>query len=96
MYFEVYYIIEGKSCCDKIDRHCVVPGTWEGSMFKNAVIGADNLNCFVAHVCTKFDSLEPSVIQRRDGKAGELGEPVKSEDQASAVGVKKLSSGNHK
>ena len=57
----IEHIIE--SCYDRIDCHCVVPGTWEvGSVLKNAVIGADNLSYFVAHACTKFVSLEPSVI----------------------------------
>ena len=52
-----------ESCCDRIDCPCVVPGTWYvGSGLKNAVKEADNLSCFVAHACTKFVSLEPSVI----------------------------------
>ena len=62
-------------------------------MLKNAVIGADNLSCLVARACTKFVSSKPSVIYPREGKAGELGEPVKSEDQARAVGVKIFEAG---
>ena len=60
-----YYIIEQKieSCYDRIGCHCAVPGNWEvGAVLKNAVIGADNLICFVAHACTKFVNLEPFVI----------------------------------
>ena len=57
------YIIEHKieSCYDRIDLPLC--GTWDvDSVLKNAVIGADNLSCLVAHACTKFVSLKPSVI----------------------------------
>ena len=56
-----YIILSNKY--DRIDCHCMVPGTLEvGSVLKNAVIGDDNLSCFVAHACTKFVSLELSLI----------------------------------
>ena len=74
----------------RIDCHCLVIGTWVGSVLKYVVIRADNLRCLDTHACTNFDRLEPSVILPRDGKAAELSEPMESEDQASAVGVKKL------
>ena len=66
-------------------------GTKEiGSVLKISVIGADNLSCLVAHACTEFVGSEPFVIYPRVGKAAELSEPVESEDQACAVGVKKF------
>ena len=49
----------------------------------------------VDHVCSKFVSLEPSAIQPRDWKAAEVSKSVESEDQESAVSVRKYSSENH-
>ena len=63
--FNSIYTVEQKieSCYDGIDCHCVVLGTLDvGSVLINAVIKADDLSCLVAHACTKFVSLEPSVI----------------------------------
>ena len=65
IYIPGIYTVEQKieSCYDGIDCHCVVLGTLDvGSVLINAVIKADDLSCLVAHACTKFVSLEPSVI----------------------------------
>ena len=58
--------------------------------------GLSDVVVLLAHACTEFVNLEPSVIQPRDGKAAELSESVKIEDQAGAVSVRKIRSGkNH-
>ena len=71
-------------------------------MFANAWYAAPGKYCYVAkkgdgtrvvlvaHACTKFVSLGPSVIWPRHGKAAELTEVVESDYQASAVSVKEL------
>ena len=46
-----------------------------------------------AHVAQKFASLEPSLIERRDGKPAGSGETDVSEDQASVVSMQGLVGG---